>query len=51
VVVIERTEGDPVVLKGKGAGRWPTTESVIGDILELSRFGNVCTRRAAVRAG
>jgi homoserine dehydrogenase len=37
VIVIEREGAGPVVLRGKGAGRWPTTESVLGDILELAR--------------
>ncbi|MHC4598629.1 MAG: homoserine dehydrogenase [Planctomycetota bacterium] len=37
VVVIEREGAGRVVLRGKGAGRWPTTESVLGDILELAR--------------
>jgi homoserine dehydrogenase len=34
--VLVRLEGrDPVLLNGKGAGRWPTAVSVFGDILEL----------------
>jgi homoserine dehydrogenase len=26
-----------VVLRGKGAGRYPTAEAVIGDLLEIAR--------------
>lgn len=28
---------DPVTLRGLGAGRWPTTEAVIGDLLQIAR--------------
>ena len=28
---------EPVVLRGKGAGRYPTAEAVIGDLLEIAR--------------
>ncbi|MDP1660296.1 MAG: hypothetical protein Q8L55_00125, partial [Phycisphaerales bacterium] len=27
----------PVVLRGLGAGRWPTTEAVVGDVLQIDR--------------
>lgn len=30
--------GEVRYLRGKGAGRWPTTEAVIGDVLEIGRF-------------
>jgi homoserine dehydrogenase len=36
-VVIEWTGGSREVLRGRGAGRWPTAEAVIGDVLELAR--------------
>jgi homoserine dehydrogenase len=36
-VRIEARGQAPIVLSGRGAGRWPTTESVIGDLLEVSR--------------
>lgn len=36
-VVIETTDGRIETLRGRGAGRWPATESVIGDALELQR--------------
>jgi homoserine dehydrogenase len=36
-VVIERGDGSREVITGKGAGRWPTSESVVADLLELAR--------------
>lgn len=33
-VHIRRAAGDDVTVVGRGAGRWPTTESVIADVLE-----------------
>jgi homoserine dehydrogenase len=37
LLAIETTDGRRIVLTGKGAGRWPTTESVLADLFELSR--------------
>ncbi len=37
-VLIHTEDGARVVLRGKGAGRWPTTQAVLGDLLELSRL-------------
>lgn len=37
VAVLHHTNDTRTVLRGKGAGRWPTSESVIADLLELSR--------------
>ncbi|HTF90165.1 MAG TPA: homoserine dehydrogenase, partial [Planctomycetota bacterium] len=37
-VTIHTEDGVHIVLRGKGAGRWPTTQSVVGDLLELSRL-------------
>ena len=34
-LVVSLLEGGPVVISGKGAGRWPTAESVIADIHDL----------------
>jgi homoserine dehydrogenase len=28
--------GDVLTLKGRGAGRWPTAEAVLGDVIELA---------------
>jgi len=36
-VVITLKNGRTIELQGKGAGRWPTAESVMGDLLELWR--------------
>jgi homoserine dehydrogenase len=36
-VRIELEGGHSVVLRGKGAGRWPTSEAVLADLLDLSR--------------
>jgi homoserine dehydrogenase len=35
-------QGPPLLLSGKGAGRWPTTESVVADILDLYRERRTC---------
>jgi len=44
-VVFHLEGGPPVVLHGKGAGRWPTAESVMADLFDLAR------ERAFVAAG
>ena len=36
-VVITLKSGRTIELRGRGAGRWPTAESVLGDLLELWR--------------
>lgn len=36
-VVFHVDGGPPVVLRGKGAGRWPTAEAVLADLLDLAR--------------
>jgi homoserine dehydrogenase len=38
-VVIRPERGPATLLSGKGAGRWPTSESVLADLLDLSRAG------------
>jgi homoserine dehydrogenase len=37
-VLIQTVSGPPVVVDGKGAGRWPTSESVFADVLDVERF-------------
>ena len=37
-LVIHTQEDRPIFLTGKGAGRWPTAQSVVGDVLELARL-------------
>jgi homoserine dehydrogenase len=36
-LICETVDGRQFVLRGRGAGRWPTTVSVTGDLLELVR--------------
>ena len=36
-VVVRMWDGRRKVLWGKGAGRWPTTLAVVGDLLDLYR--------------
>lgn len=36
-VVFHVKGGPPVVLRGKGAGRWPTAEAVMADLLDVAR--------------
>ena len=36
-LVITPETGRPIVVRGQGAGRWPTTEAVFADILDLCR--------------
>lgn len=43
VVSIESALGESTkatVLRGRGAGRWPTAESVLGDVLEIARLAS-----------
>ena len=53
MVVIRTRDGKTEVLHGKGAGRWPTTISVVADLLDLYRCRTgsrvaVCDSNAAV---
>ena len=34
-LVVEPEVGEPIVVFGKGAGRWPTTEAVMADLLDF----------------
>ena len=43
-LTLRYSDGREPSTRGKGAGRWPTSEAVIGDVLELRRF-----RRASCR--
>jgi homoserine dehydrogenase len=36
-VIVELANSERVVLRGKGAGRWPTTEAVFADLMTLAR--------------
>lgn len=37
-ILIHLENGESRRFRGKGAGRWPTTEAVMGDVLEIGRF-------------
>ncbi len=37
-VVVQPVSGPPTVVDGKGAGRWPTSESVFADVLDIYRL-------------
>jgi homoserine dehydrogenase len=36
-VLIHSADSEPVLVCGRGAGRWPTTESVVADLLDIAR--------------
>jgi homoserine dehydrogenase len=48
-VRIQLAGGSSVVLRGKGAGRWPTSEAVLADLLDLSRSTEVHQPLARLR--
>lgn len=37
-IIVQPEAGPPVVVDGKGAGRWPTAESVMADVLDIYRL-------------
>ena len=36
-LIVQPELGDAIVVSGTGAGRWPTTESVMADLFEIRR--------------
>jgi homoserine dehydrogenase len=36
-LIVQPEAGDPVVVSGTGAGRWPTTEAVMADLFDFKR--------------
>ena len=40
-LVVDREFGEPIVTSGAGAGRWPTTEAVMADLLDVARKRSV----------
>jgi homoserine dehydrogenase len=46
-VVVHLEDGAPVVLLGRGAGRWPTAEAVLADLLDLARESGRAEAREA----
>jgi homoserine dehydrogenase len=51
-LLIKTNSGKEFYLTGKGAGRWPTTESVLADLFDIarSRVGHIHSERAALHA-
>src|SRR5262249_34993970 len=47
---IHSQDGEVVHVRGKGAGRWPTTESVAADLFDLHRLWQ-CEQEAEALAG
>lgn len=41
-------DGDSVLVRGRGAGRWPTAEAVLADVLELDRARHGLVREVLV---
>lgn len=46
-LIVTPAEGEPVFVWGKGAGRWPTTEAVMADLMTLVRRRRDSTHAAA----
>ena len=36
-LLIETETGETIIVSGQGAGRWPTTESLIADLFDIRR--------------
>jgi len=36
-LMVEFIHGEPLIISGTGAGRWPTTEAVLADLLDIRR--------------
>lgn len=49
-IEINHEDGTQTILKGKGAGRWPTTEAVIADLIDLHHLGRKENARSEDRA-
>ena len=49
-LLLETNDGETVTVRGRGAGRWPTTEAVVADLFDLYRDGTPSVRRYAVAA-
>jgi homoserine dehydrogenase len=43
--------GEVVYVRGKGAGRWPATESVIADVFDVCRVGKSAVAENCIAAG
>jgi homoserine dehydrogenase len=49
-LIFELARGESVTLRGRGAGRWPTVESVLADLFDLARC-HQRSRRSRVEVG
>ncbi len=49
-LVINTDGGESICLRGKGAGRWPTAEAVMADILDIHRLRGQYEENVTVRA-
>jgi homoserine dehydrogenase len=45
-LLITRSNGQEVVIQGRGDGRWPTTEALMADLLDV-RFSHLALTRPA----
>jgi homoserine dehydrogenase len=45
IAILHHPDGSSTTLRGKGAGRWPTSESVIADLLEIARTRSQSARK------
>ncbi len=48
IVELMHADGSITTLRGKGAGRWPTSEAVLADLLEVSRIRSDQTHASEV---
>src|SRR5262249_50160954 len=48
---IHPEDGDVVYVRGKGAGRWPATESVMADVFDVCRAGKSDVAERCLAAG
>jgi homoserine dehydrogenase len=46
-LLITRSNGQEVVVQGRGGGRWPTTEALMADLLDV-RFAHLALARPAI---
>ena len=47
-LILETSNGETVSVRGRGAGRWPTTEAVVADLFDLYRKTTPSVQRYAV---
>lgn len=47
--MIESIDGSVEMVRGKGAGRWPTAEAVVADLLQIERERNAAVRESGLQ--